>query len=422
MRQTSERPAISCETDLGELMVAGTHEAKAIVLGGMKQGEPYGETELHREIFLGLQGDDPAYVGSPSNQVSYCIESLAPARMVARVRGTLEQRYRITQLGEHEGKAYVGHVLGLSLEAGEIGLRSLYGMARTSGEKATRPPLDRLRTFRQLLREGSVQVSDVRDNLGVSQNAASRSLLWLDASEIVDYEGMAPKSVSDQLTYTFPERLELPANEARVKQMVYDTLLQLAGEGRQHTLGQVMDALCSRYPDEAFDQVNRRRYTNGVINRLVEAGVISKNIDGKKRRSMVTLRDEARPIIERAVAIADGMLSGSEDFMEEGREQLGDILSDEEKVRTLIRKAFKASPEANGLPFERRFGHVAAYLGQNSGTRNEIAAALEAHGMTLASTQNTLEIMRRRGLAVSERIPGYSDLQWGLRARSVAAA
>jgi DNA-binding transcriptional ArsR family regulator len=313
-------------------------------------------------------------------------------------------------------------VLALSLDAGEIGLRSLFGMARTSGEKASRPPLDRLRIFRELLRADSVQVSEARDVMGISQNAASRALLWLDASEIVDYESMAPQSIADQLTYTFPENFELPSGQAEVKQMVYDLLAELVAEGRQHSLGGILSALRSRYPDQGFDGQSRRTYTIGLMNRLVKAGSITKNMDGKRRRSTITLREEARPIIERTVAIADGMLEEDDDFLREGRQELRVILSDPERVRTLVGKAFKASPEANGLPFADRYSHVAAVLRGRAGTSSEIAEAVKAHGMTLASTQNTLEVMRRRGLAIAERVPGFSANRWELIEASPVAA
>jgi hypothetical protein len=174
-----------------------------------------------------------------------------------------------------------------------------------------------------------------------------------------------------------------------------------------------MGALQSRYPDEGFDGQNRRTYTIGVMNKLVEDSVITKNMGGKSRRSTITVQDQARPLVERVVAIADSMLEGDEDFLREGREQLRIILGDQEKVRALVGKAFRHSPEANGLPFAERFSHVAAYLGGEPASSSEIAARVEAHGMTPVSTRRTLQAMRRRGLAISRPAKG-GELEWEL--------
>jgi predicted transcriptional regulator len=407
---------ISCENDLGELMRVGTHEAKAIVLGGMKPGRDYDHIELHEELFLEPQGSDPVYKGAVRNQYDYCAESLEPAGCVQELNNGWDS-YILTPFGEREGQAYAGHVLALSLDAGEVGLRSLYGMARTgSAGKTTQPPLDRVRTFRGLLSNGGMQISEIKELLGVSQNTASRSLQWLGESGIVNYESMAPGTIAERLTYTFPEnpeKLDLPLNDAPVRKMIDNTLRELAEAGRQHTLADVMGALQSRYPGEGFDGQNRRTYTIGVMNKLVEDSVITKNMDGKSRRSTLTVQDQARPLVERVVAIADSMLEGDEDFLREGREQLRIILGDQEKVRALVGKAFRHSPEANGLPFAERFSHVAAYLGGEPASSSEIAARVEAHGMTPVSTRRTLQAMRRRGLAISRPAKG-GELEWEL--------
>jgi hypothetical protein len=95
--------AISCENDLGPLMVGGHHEGQSIVLGGMQPGASYGATELHRELFIAPQGDSPVFEGSHSNQIAYCSASFEPAGLVRRAQ-TATEEYAITRFGNREGK------------------------------------------------------------------------------------------------------------------------------------------------------------------------------------------------------------------------------------------------------------------------------------------------------------------------------
>ena len=108
------------------------------------------------------------------------------------------------------------------------------------------------------------------------------------------------------------------------------------------------------------------------------------------------------------------MLSGDAAFLREGKERLYAILGDEESVRFLIKKAFETSPTATRIPFEERSAQVRVALEGQSASSGEIAARLRPHGITPASTKNTLQNMRRQGAVISERIPGTRELSWSL--------
>lgn len=406
----TRRPGISCEADLGQLMVVANHEAKALVLGGMQPDESYGYTALHRELLLDPQGEDPVGVGHIGNAMDYCRYSLVPAGCVERVPDDTEQ-YAITGLGEREGKALVGHVLALSLDAGDISLRSLYGMARTGNGKRSRPPLDRVRIFRELLGSDELHASDIQAALGSSPNTAKDNLRWLDREGIVDYEGIDSRDAGNRLTYNLPKGLELKDSAGKIRKVVTETLRELtADDDRECTLNELIDILKKRHPEGGFETRNRRAGVIGMMNELAEEGLITKNDLG--RRSAVELRDSARPIVARSVAIADGMLSGDGDFLDEGKAQLRVILGDQERIRTLIAKAFRASPEANGLPLSERISLVSAYLAKRPGTVSEITDELEVHGMTERSVGDTLGTMRKRELARATTVPDRRANLW----------
>jgi hypothetical protein len=401
-------------------MPVGTQEAKAIVLGGMTTGAIYSQTELHRELFLAPQGEEPVFTGSTSTQMEYCDYTLIPADCVIRIPGL---GYKVTEFGNREGKAYAGHVLAMSLEAGDISLRALYGMARTLGDKESLPPLDRLRIFRELLAGDDWHPSELAHVLDMGHKTVASNLKWLDRYGIVTYEGIDSSDYADHLAYELPEVFDLDAGGFEVKEMVYDTIRHLIAEGkRQPTLNEFIETLHGRYPDAGFDQRSRRTTAIGRMNTLVEDGHIGKNVDTAPYRSSLTLVDDAQPVVERALAIADGMLSGDETFLEEGSRHMRNILGDEEAVRALLTKAFRDSPEANGLPFQERAEHVTAYL-QEHGTASldEMTDALESKGMTYFSVKGTMVDMRKDGKAVSKPVPGRRKHSWSLVSEAAAA-
>ena len=285
-------------------MIVTNHEAKAIVLGSMESGRSYSATELHRELFLKPQGDEPAHEGSPSTQLDYCEQSLEPAGCVERSPAATVE-YRLTDLGKRKGQPWVGHALSLSLESGDISLRSLYGMTRTSRGRASRPPSDRLRIFRMLLASDNLQASDVQAELGVSSGAAVNNLVWLDTDGIVEYHAVNGRDAAENLVYGLPSEfpydgVDVNGNgRSAMRKMVHATVEQLVAAGeRECSLAGLIAILKEQYPDEGFDRPNKRSHAVGMMNELAADGRISKGALGGGRKSSITLRDEARPIVE----------------------------------------------------------------------------------------------------------------------------
>lgn len=419
-------PGISCENDLGNLMMIGTHEAKAIVLGGMQPGQSYGAIELHEDLFLAPQDEPLAYKGSRSTQLDYCTQSLEPAGVVIKAStGTLE--YRLTRLGRHEGKAFAGHVLDLSLEAGDLSLRSIYGMARTNRGKPSYPPLDRLQIFRLLMESDDMQVSTMQSRLGLNASAIVNNLVWLDRDGIVEYEAVSGRDIDQNLIFGLPESFSLNGNgngnghiaiegSSEMRRMVYETVERMVADGqRECSLIELGDALAEAYPDGGFDLPNRRKYAAAMMRELIETGYVTKGLVSGKRKSVVRLRQEARPIVERAVDIADGMLYGGQDFLKKGKKRLEEILDEPEVVRELITKAFANSPTANRVSPAQRSAHVVSVLEAGPASSSEIAVQVKENGLTPASTKSTLQALRASGRVVSERLPGTRELLWELK-------
>lgn len=403
---------ISCENDLGNLMMATNHEAKAIVLGGMEEGHSYGAAALHKELFLAPQGEPPAHVGSPSNQLDYCTLSFEPAGVVRRAP-VVERQFMLTGTGNNEGKALAGHVLALSLETEDIGLRAIYGMARTGKDKGSRPPLDRLRIFRLLLDSDDVRAADVRAELEVSASTAVNNLNWLDRDGIIEYQAVNSSDLHEHMTYGLPDSFTPYANGGGMRQRIQEAVESLIAEGaRDCSATELMDFLNKTYPGDGFDTAGRRNYALDAMNELVEGRYVTKGpIDGA-HKSKAVLRQTARPVIERTVAIADGMLSGDPSFLQEGRAQLRGILADEVRVRQLITKAYRASPEASRIPRQQKFDHIGKFLEGGEASTSRITAELERRGMTPAATKRTLALMRDEGLLVSRRIADSREFAW----------
>ncbi len=425
MRQPAPSPGISCENDLGNLLLVGNHEAKAIVLGGMQPGNSYGASELHRDLFLAPQGDDPVHVGSPTTQLDYCTQSLEPAGVVRRAPTTTLQ-YRLTPLGGKEGKAFAGHVLSMSLEAGELGLKALYGLSRTSRGKASRPPMDRLRILRMLLDDDGLHTADIQRELGLNATTTMNNLNRMDDDGVIEYTGIDGGDIGDHIIYGLPDSpspVSKGSKEGSMPGMIQETINALIEEGRSAcSLTDLRRMLAQRYPDGGLDLPDRQKYAMAVMNDLVKAGYVTKGPMEGAQKSVITLRDTARPVVARAVAIADGMMSGEKEFLREGRDLLEGIIEDERQVRTLVAKAFRDSPTANRIPLEERLSAVRSVLVDGPVSSSEAAARLkDEHGMTASSAKQTLKLMRDTGQAVSEPMPGRRELVWELAASRRAA-
>ncbi len=412
---------ISCENDVGNLLAGiGNHEAKAIVFGGMQPGQTYSPQELHDNLFLAPQGDEPVHVGSSSNQLDYCQRSFEPAGLVTTTRASTIE-YRLTKFGRQAGKSWAGHALSLSLEADGISLRSLFGMTRTNRGKSSRPPMDRVHIFRLLLDAGpdGLQAADIQAKLEVNGRTAVNNLTWLDRDGIVEYEAIDGREIAEHITYDFPETLDLDgrpeSSESSMPYMIHETVRSLIGEGVSScSLADFRRILEERYPDRGFDRPNRQSYALMVINELVAGGYIAKGPVGGPRKSNITLRDEVRPVVEQAVEIADNMLAGRPSFIKEGRERLEDILDDEVRVKTLIAKAFRDSPTANRIPASQKMAHARTVLADGPLSSSQAASRLRAFGMTASCSKSTFALMRQEGLVRSERISGGQELSWEL--------
>lgn len=418
MRQPASAPPISCENDLSQLLAGvGNHEAKAIVLGGMQPGAAYGATTLHRDLFLAPQGKPVAYTGSVSNQLDYCVQSFEPAGIAERVPADTIQ-YRITELGEKAGKALSGHALAMSLDAGDISLHSLFGMSKRGRGRSERPPITRLRIFRLLLGANDAQAADVQAATGISASSTVNNLRWLDTDGIIEYEGIAGKVIGDHVVYGLPERFTVESaaeGGSEMRRIVHETVGWLVADSVQEcSMADFMKHLQERYPDAGFEKENRRKYARIMVDELVEAGTVTKGPFGGPRRSKITLREEARPVIERVVAIADGMLSGDPAFIEEGNALLAAILEHPANVRSLVKKAFQASPDANRVPREESCAHVRAILADGPLSSSEAIAQLRGYGLTASAAKRALELLRSQGRVASERIPRSRELSWNL--------
>lgn len=130
---------------------------------------------------------------------------------------------------------------------------------------------------------------------------------------------------------------------------------------------------------------------------------------GGRRRSAIEVEPEMREVINKILAITDGLLSGDREFLEDGKKKLVDILSNENQVKELVSKAYKNSPEANRLPREVRFSKVAKILlAQEVATLEALVPTLEEEGLSKYATKNTLEQMRKLGLVESVLLDGQN--------------
>lgn len=391
---------------LGDLLAAvGNHEAQALLLGNMEPGEIYGASPLHYRLFLKPQGGPPAYRGSVNNQRDWVLKSFVPAGCAVEHPGK-QEKFSVTSLGHDQGRALAGHLSELSLETPDISLRSLFGMTRSRASKETRPPVDRLHILELVVTGESLQTSEVEKVLELPTRTVLNNLQWLARHAIISYEGVDTRHIATKTFYKLPDtlNLEVPDRSGPARTAVYETLSWLHSQGcRDITSSDFVAVVTNRHPDLHFEKGLRYKNALRMANDLVKAGDIGKVGFTNDRKSEIHLVPGMEEVVQKVLRITDGMLENSTDFLAEGHTKMDTILEDEEAVRTLVSKAFAASPEANRVPKDIRIPLVQHYLEKGALTIRELGDQLAKHGMTEGAVKNTLREMRADRLVRARR-------------------
>lgn len=381
------------------------HEGKALLVGKLRFGISLGTAGLHRE-FLDMQGNPPVFVGSPSNQRGWCKDSLEPAGIVELVPAENEE-YRLTELGDSRAKASAGHILQLSLDAGDkFALRHLFGVAKKTQTKQTSSPMDRIKTVGALLNYPDLTAADISKQAGVCPNTAVNNLKWLAEHNIIEYTSIDSRELAGKQSYEIPDDYDSTTSRQGMAKIVIETVGRLRlQQGQLFTVKDLMDDVRTVNPEVEIDTRNRKKHAIMIINELVKENKLKKgDIDGNTKSKTVLLAG-MRAIVRRSVEISEAMLSDDDDFLNEGKNVLDGILDDKEAVHHLVTKWYKESPATSKLPREVSERLLTGFIQNNPGSNTEeLAQALKREGLTFPSVKNTLNGMRKAGSLRSAKL------------------
>lgn len=386
----------------------GNHEGKAIVLGGMDTGQGYRSIELHRDLFVAPQGENPVFVGT-NNPREWTQNSFVPHGLVEERQNT-HKEYYLTDFGFNEGQSLAGWQLDLSLNSSEaLSLRGLMGMSKTRAEKGTRPPVDRLNIFAVLLEESSISMNGLAKKISLSSTTLLNNIESLTKQGIIDYDSLGSSKLPEAISYEILDGHISGVNGGGMREAVHGTLIEMQKNGqKQFSIADFFESTERLYEARDFTKVSQRKHAYQIIRNLVDSGnLIKKNKPSYK--SEISLMPFMRKAVGQLVSIAEGMKENSADFNREGAIKLQEILDDQEKVKALVSKAFSNSPEANGIDFDTRSQHILSFLSDNPGANlSQIASGLEDLGLTKNSARETLGSLRKKGKIDSKKNKGVN--------------
>ena len=390
------------DEQVGSLYSAvGCHEGKAIVLGGMSPNYRYRATELHRDLFVGPQGDSPVFIGS-NNPYEWTQNSFVPNGLVKEEHNDCRE-YLITDFGYEEGRSLAGWQLDLSLDMPDsISLRGVLGMSKTRPEKTTRPAIDRLNIFRMLDHNASLSAVELSDKLGINKRTMTNNIDWLVKQGIVEYDAVQSRQLPSEIGYELSRHFDLSANGGSMREAIYGTITEMQKDGR--TVFSASDLLTNTeniYSTKNFNIDSHRKHAYQILNELITEGHLAKT-SYPEIKSEISLNPFMRTIVRQILDVSDGVRQNHPDFTREGHLIMNEILADDEMVKELVAKAFKNSPEANGKSLALRSSNIKKYLEQQPGADlSKIAEDLSEQGMTKSSIRETLHIMRKEGQLTS---------------------
>lgn len=359
------------------IAAVGNSEAKGITLGAMQEGVIYPYKALGKRI-LELQGSNPGWEIDARTLFAYCKESLSPIGLLTTelIDPNLHAwGYVKTPYGEETGEGLTGHLLKWSLEHPNTSLYKFFGKTQSSPkpkdsldgiEQKRRSPELRLRILQKILTSASpIRDVDLVRGLGEQQGLISPHLSNLGAFAIIGYEARERGHSYSFYSLSSIHPDGFPATVSGMKsltQEVYQLLLErpnefLSAEEAERLLRQ-------KYPHK-YGEKKKVSNLASMLSGLERQGFLAHQGFRANSQSKITLTNEQREVISSMLNIIDAFQSGNRQFLEQGRRVLGEILTDPNKVATLLKKAKESSPDANRFPLDKTHSLMFSVIGSH---------------------------------------------------------
>ncbi len=390
------------EERLFELLSAfGNHEAKALTLIAMGNGNIFSEGDLHRTV-IDHQEKQKKWDAGHGVPFNYCKHSLSPIGLVTKEvldPDLSTYGYQAMEYGRTTGVDLAGILLKWSYNHPNVSLYQMLGSTNSPGSKTkteedrNRSPQTRYKIFFELATnpDSRIRQADVINALGMDQAVIEPHIRSLGKTGIITYE----HSMHGKAHAFFRLKETHPANEPTAYRRVitltshvYSLLKDNQGQAFLSS-EDLIQQLLDRFPN--YQNLNLeyiRDCIRNICTDLERQGYAERNKFSQKFQSEITLTDEQREAMLSLIEILDRFQMGDVEIRKMGREFAQRVMADPNLFSTLMLKAKEASPSANRQSREQ----------SNSDILSIIA---NSHGITVSDLQT--EYQKRTGKQVDRK-------------------
>lgn len=382
------------DEEMGNLLSSvGNNEAKAITLILMRNGSPYEAGNLHAQV-IGSQGEHKAWIMNRSVPFSYCSKSFAPIGLVAKETLSHDLSafgYLITEKGRKLGIPLAGLMLDFS-ERHNVSLSQLFGATVSSSELEIaqtregeniefrkRAPITTLKILYELLTSQTLPIkdADLKDKIGsagINGHLSRLSRLGLIQHDTREANGSFSRY---KLRSVIPEgELPIYANQRVLTEQVLSIVKN--NPGQYFTTEDIL-GLLPQEQKEKWGEENARRKISSVLSFLAKRNYLDAEKFNRLRQTETTITDKQKLVLTELLGIIDKVQNMDQDILQKGERLGGEIVSNPNRVASLMKRAREASGNANASSSEDVRGMIASLISSHPDgiTNKDIQILLE---------------------------------------------
>lgn len=356
---------------------AGNDETKLITLCALQPGIVYDLPSINQRIKQLLGENQSPYIGHTLFR-DYLQKSLVFTEAVVKVETEIDGAdYRLSPDNSQSAIALAGHLLQFSERHPDIPLGAALAKSSSSGkvdesslakadESKKRAPSTRIRIFRKVLTSQlPIRITDLATSLGESPKILRSHLNNLTGQSLVNYES-APSNeplVAYRTTETIPTSDFFEKSRYPILSLEsYNAVVQITqgDTTRRAYLEELVAKMPSRTTGGYIHGKGIESARVAALKNLARNGfIIVERFDGSMR-SEINLTDTQRNYLSELVSVLDRFQSQDPTFIQEGMQIASEIISDPNRVYSLMLKAKNHSPSANSKPEPERRTEVLA--------------------------------------------------------------
>ncbi len=346
-----DSPELQAEHDVSGLLAGvGNHEAEALLLGLMQEGEYYSGLGLSR-LLQSAQGLEPTTHWSHSVAGSYAGNSFEPIGCVAKADYGDVLRFGITARGNAVGKAVAGYLLDISDRYPQVSLRRLLSMTESTNPNE-RTPYGRFRFYEQIVEAGgTIEATKLLGDDHVPLETRQTRLREMETDGMIEFRNVPV--VGSRYTVLSIELMgDLPGLSNNHPRSILDRFVRSRGSGSSFTTQELYQYIAKE--SGAIEVARTNKQVISWLRSLAANGVVKSEYSKRYTERQISLASDKAEAIRELVSVVRDLHEPNEDFIAEGKRRLSAILDDTGRVKNLLEKAEANSPQKGALPKARR--------------------------------------------------------------------